>query len=402
MMDNWNLRHLRAVAAIVRMGSICAAAEAVSISQPAITQGLSKLEAQLGVALFSRLPEGMQPTEAAMLLAPRIECALHHIGSPRVTMAQVRALLALAEGGSYARASALTGLSQPTLHRALADLAIALCHALVERRGKGIGFTAYGWRMIRAFRLARAELLSGLAEVEALKGREVGKITIGAMPLSRARVLPKAVAAFHALYPDVRIVITEGSFVELIEPLRDGDLDLIVGALRDPPPGNDVEQEPLFFDRPAIIGRRGHPLADCDPTMAELASFPWIVSPQGTPLYGQWRAMFEQAGLALPTVPIECGSVVAIRQLLITSDFLTVLSPDQVAIELSTQWLHRIANAPASLTRTIGMMTRSGWQPTLVQAAFVEQLRLASCQGVLPGRDGAPVAAADLQMAEAP
>jgi DNA-binding transcriptional LysR family regulator len=198
------------------------------------------------------------------------------------------------------------------------------------------------------------------------------------MPLSRARVLPAAVAAFHAQYPDVRIAITEGAFGELIEPLRDGDLDLIVGAVRDPAPGDDVEQEPLFFDHPAIIGRKNHPLANSLPTMAELANFPWVIPPQGTPLYGQWRAMFEHANICLPVVPIECGSVIVIRQLLLSSDFLTMLSPDQVAVELMGELLYKIADAPAWLTRKIGMTTRTGWRPTPMQAAFIEQLRMAS------------------------
>ena len=35
-----------------------------------------------------------------------------------------------------------------------------------------------------------------------------------------------------------------------------------------------------------------------------------------------------------PAVPIESGSVMMIRQILIDSDFLTMLSPDQVAVEL--------------------------------------------------------------------
>jgi DNA-binding transcriptional LysR family regulator len=144
----------------------------------------------------------------------------------------MRAFLALAEAGSYANASVATGLSQPTLHRAISDLSIALRRKLVERRGKGIGFSDSGRRLIRDFRLARSELLAGLAEIEARNGREVGRIAIGAMPLARARVLPTAIAAFHAQHPDVRISITEGAFGELIEPLRDGDLDLMVGAVR--------------------------------------------------------------------------------------------------------------------------------------------------------------------------
>lgn len=378
MIEGLNLRHLRSVAAIARLGSISAAATQVNISQPAITQGLSKLEAQLGIALFHRLPEGMQPTEAAALLVPRIERALDHVGSPLVTMAQMRALLTLGEAGSYAGASAITGLSQPALHRALADLAIVLRRPLVERRGKGIGFTHGGRRTVRAFRLARAELRAGLAEVEALKGHEFGRVAIGAMPLSRARILPEAVAAFHLDHPEARILISEGAYADLIEPLRDGDLDLIVGALRAPSPGGDVEQQPLFLDRPAIIGRKHHPLACGIVGMAQLAEYPWIASPAGTPLHGRWRAMFENAGLALPKVPIECGSVIAIRQILASTDFLAMLSPDQVGLELSTGLLGIIAEVPAELGRTIGITTRSGWRPTMIQAAFIEQLRRAS------------------------
>jgi DNA-binding transcriptional LysR family regulator len=69
-----------------------------------------------------------------------------------------------------------------------------------------------------------------LTELASLQGVETGRITIGAMPLSRARLLPAAVSAFYRTYPDVRINIVEGSFQELIEPLRDGELDLIIGA----------------------------------------------------------------------------------------------------------------------------------------------------------------------------
>lgn len=370
-----NLRHLRAMAAIARLGSVSAAAQAVSITQPAITQGLAKLEMQLATLLFERQPGGMHPTRATVLFAPRIERALAHIGSPRVTMAQMRALLALAEAGSYPVAAKITGLAQPTLHRALGDLGIALRRPLFERRGKGIGFTDSGRRTIRNFRLARAELAAGLAELESLKGREVGRISVGAMPLSRARVLPAAVAAFHARFPNVRVSIAEGSFGELIEPLRDGELDLMVGALRDPPPGPDIEQKPLFTDRPAIFARKGHPLSDKSPSISELAQYPWVVPPPGTPLYAQWHSMFDGADVALPPVPVECGSVITIRQLLIATDFLTLLSSDQVAVELEAEWLATIAEAPPGLSRTIGISTRTGWQPTALQAAFVEQLQ---------------------------
>ena len=51
-----NLRHLRAALAIRRCGSISRAAGEVALSQPAVTQGIAKLEAQLGLRLFERRP----------------------------------------------------------------------------------------------------------------------------------------------------------------------------------------------------------------------------------------------------------------------------------------------------------------------------------------------------------
>ncbi len=54
-----NLRHLRVFLAIAETGSITRAAEAARLSQPAVTQGLTRLEAALGAALFRRGPQGL-------------------------------------------------------------------------------------------------------------------------------------------------------------------------------------------------------------------------------------------------------------------------------------------------------------------------------------------------------
>lgn len=375
---NFNLRHLRAAVSIGRLGSISAAAQAIHISQPAITQGIVKLEAQLGQPLFERRTDGMIPTEAGHLLFPRIEAALAQIASPRVTMTQLRALIALASAGSYAEASAATGLAQPSLHRAVGDLSVALKRKLVERRGKGVTLTEQGRRTVRRFRLARAELDAGLSELSALLGRETGKITIGAMPLSRARILPAAVAAFHRTHPDVSINIVEGAFHELIEPLRDGDIDLMIGALRDPSPGPDITQQPLFEDRPVVIGRKDHPAADNEPSLEALAQYPWTIPASGTPLRDGWTKMFAARSIPLPEVPIECGSVITIRQILIESDFLTLLSPDQVAVELEAGWLIKISEIPKEFIRNIGMTTRTDWRPTAMQAKFIALLKTVS------------------------
>lgn len=370
-----NSRHLRAMVAIVDSGRISSAARAVHLTQPAVTQGLAKLEAQIGLPLFDRRADGMVPTPAARILAPRAEAALRRIGSRHATSAQIRAFLALADTGSYAAAATVTGLSEASLHRAVGDLSISLGQCLVDRRGRGVALTGRGAVVARNFRLALAELRSGIAELAALHGREVGRIVIGAMPLSRARLLPQAIGLFHARHPQVDLTIVEGSHAELVGPLRDGEIDLLVGALRMEAP-DGIAQRPLFDDRPIIIGRAGHPLAARGGTVdpRDLTTYPWIVPAPGTPLRTLWSAMFTAAGIEPPHVPIECGSVIMVRQILVGSDFLTLLSTDQVKVELEAGWLAAIGDAPGAIGRTIGISTRDDWRPTALQTCFIDIL----------------------------
>jgi DNA-binding transcriptional LysR family regulator len=371
--DQFNIRHLAAMAAVVEQGSVSLAARAVHLTQPAVTQGIAKLETQLGLRLFERQPGGMAPTEAALRLAPRVEAALRLIGSNRVTAAQIRAFVALARAGSYVAAAAEAGVAEPSLHRAVGDLGLALGYRLVDRRGRGLVLTRQGSALARRLRLALAELRSGLEDIAELQGREGGRIVVGAMPLSRARLLPQAITSFRADFPHIDISIHEGSHVELAGPLRDGEIDMMVGALRDPSIGLDLEQKPLFQDRPTILARAGHPLA-AGWTADALRDCPWILPPEGTPLRQLWRRMFEALGGALPSVPIECGSVMTIRQLLITGDYLTLLSVDQLALELEAGLLIDIGPAPGTITRTIGLTTRADWRPTRMQQRFMEAI----------------------------
>ncbi|KUR77159.1 LysR family transcriptional regulator [Novosphingobium sp. FSW06-99] len=371
---DYNLRHLAAIAQIAELGTMGAAARAINLTQPALTQALARVEGQLALPLFERRHDGMVPTPAADVLVPRIRSALGHVSSPHVTTARLRALLALADSGSYLGASLTTGLAVPTLHRAVKDLSLSLRKTLVERRSNAVVLTEAGQSLARAFRLARVELEAGLAEIEALKGREVRRITVGAMPLSRARILPAAVARFLKRHPNVHIAIAEGARAELVEPLRNGMIDMMIGALRLPLLEPDLAQTALFEDEPIIVARRDHPLAGGAPDLAALARYPWILPGRGAPLRDSWDAMFAQAAVPAPAVPVESGSVMVIRQVLIESDFLALVSPDQAAVELEANWLVSLGTVPRAFHRVIGVTTRASWRPTAVQAEFLADL----------------------------
>lgn len=386
-----NLRHLRALDLIVELGSMSAAAAAVNLTQPALTQGLAKLERQLGRALFDRHPDGVLPTEAGLLIAGRAQAAFAHLGSAAraalrggsrgfarpeqlMTATQVRAYLALADAGSFVGAAAATGLSQPALHRAVRDLEQIGGVVLVERRGRGVQLTDAGRRLARGIRLAIGEIGAVIAELDD-DDRGAGIVRIGAMPMARARVLPSAIAAFQRGTPRATVDIVEGSWRELVEPLNDGVLDLMIGALRDEaPPG--LAQTPLFEDRLVVVGRAGHPLAGCIPTVEQLAQFGWIVGRAGTPLMAHWLTLFRST--PAPIAPIECGSVLVIRGVLADSDLLTLLSPDQVALEIASGMLTTIGEPLTHGTRTIGITTRADWRPTRAQRRLLTLLEAAA------------------------
>jgi DNA-binding transcriptional LysR family regulator len=61
---------LRHFLAVVDAGSLTAAAARLSITQPALTKAIRKLEEELGVQLFERLPRGMAPTAYGRTLLP--------------------------------------------------------------------------------------------------------------------------------------------------------------------------------------------------------------------------------------------------------------------------------------------------------------------------------------------
>jgi DNA-binding transcriptional LysR family regulator len=262
----------------------------------------------------------------------------------------------------------------------VSDLEKALEISLVIRKGRGLELTTIGKAMARRYNLAEVELNAGMDEINTLTKNGAGRISVGAMPLSRARILPDSIVQFIEEYPNADISVAEGSHIELIEPLRDGELDFLIGALRDPAPGRDLVQIPLFDDCPVVLGRAGHPLTQCEsPDLAQLSEYDWCIPQKGVPLRDRWEAMYVKDNLPIPRVAVECGSGLAIRQILMRTDFLTLLSPDQVAVELEAGWLSIIAHIPDTLTRTIGLTYREDWHPTQLQKTFLEVLKT-SCR----------------------
>jgi LysR family transcriptional regulator of gallate degradation len=388
-----NLRHLRAFCEVAEHRSITQASEHVYLSQPAITQAIAKLERQLGSQLFERLSDGMYPTEAGRLYAQRAgralelirhgcqeavklgaESACHRKTEQMLTATQLISLIAVADARNFSLAARNIGTSQPALHRAARDLESLMEKRLFEKTSQGIELTRAARVLVQQVKLAFAELAQGNAEIAALNGIDNGIIVIGSMPLARHAILPAAINALSGELPDVRVSVVAAPYAELLHGLRHGELDLLIGALRDPLPMDDVVQETMFHDTLSIVARSGHPLtAKKQIDIDDLTAYPWVVPEQGIPTRDHFQTLMQ--GKTAVGGLVESSSIVLIISLLLESDRLTLISSQQIRREQAQGLVTTLPYDMSTTRRPIGLTTRRDWRPTATQVRFIELLK---------------------------
>jgi DNA-binding transcriptional LysR family regulator len=82
--------HLRLIAAIVTEGNLLRAAEALNMTQSAVTKALQDAEAQMGVMLFERTNRGVVPTTFGSSLAAHARLILAQISKAEQEMTDLR------------------------------------------------------------------------------------------------------------------------------------------------------------------------------------------------------------------------------------------------------------------------------------------------------------------------
>ncbi len=81
-----NLEAFRYVREVAECGSFSAAARAYGVTQPALSNGVAKLEEYLGNELFARSPRGVTLTDFGEAILPRIESALDAVDGITIEM----------------------------------------------------------------------------------------------------------------------------------------------------------------------------------------------------------------------------------------------------------------------------------------------------------------------------
>ena len=388
MDDTLRFRAFWALLAAADYGSTNQAARALNLTQPAVSHAIKLIEERLGVVLFNRRSKGMVLTELGEVFCGRVRRAMNLLLAAeteiarsasdqavrdtirglhrRITRQQLVTLVSVAERRSVQYASQDTGYSQSVVWHALRELRGLVGEPLVEHRPSGISLSASGEVLVRYAKLAFAELRFAHSDLAAVQGNLSGRVMVGALALSSTYILPRAIAQMSSRYPNLEFTMVDGPYSTLLSALRCGDLDVIVGALRNPAPAPDVTEEVLFREPLAIVAGVHNPLVKRSAlTLRDVADHPWVLPCRSTPsrvapTRNLFEALFLKNDVTPPRKIIESSSLSATRALLLDSNYLTLISPGQVHYDLDFGILAALrVDGLADTERAIGVTTRS-------------------------------------------
>ncbi len=261
---------------------------------------------------------------------------MHLPSSDRFVRAHLktRHLVLLVELGrhkSILHAAVAANMTQPGASKLLAELEYALGVQLFERVARGIVPTWYGEVMIRRAGSALAELDAAHQEVMELVSGLSGRVAIGSVMTPSTRLLPDAVNLLKQRHARLHVSIVVETSKLLLQRLRAGELDMVIGRVLDGNSPDSLNFEPLTDEPHSLIARAGHPLAQHEKLgLAELAEQAWIVPPAGSVLRDRLTALFLGQGLDLPSETVETMSLPVTTSLLIGSDMVAALPEEPV------------------------------------------------------------------------
>ena len=195
-----------------------------------------------------------------------------------MTLAQLRALLAVVEHGGFTTAADRLGMSQPAVSRSVSAMESELGAPLLTRGRDGVTPTDAGEIVLRHARevLRHFELMR--TEVAALAGEVTGTLRLASLPSATGTLIASQLRTFRKRHPRVAVRLLEGSDREVRDWLDQGVVD--AGVVTLPAPG--LRTAPLDTHEMVALVPSDHRLASMETvTYEELAAEPFIQSTGG-------------------------------------------------------------------------------------------------------------------------
>jgi DNA-binding transcriptional LysR family regulator len=206
-----------------------------------------------------------------------------------VDLKALRALIAVADSGSFRAAAKSLGYTQSAISHQIANLERSLGASMFTRPGGrgAISLTAPGDAVYRRARRVLGEIETLRADVAATQRGERQTLRIGVFQTATTELLPGALRALREERPDVEVVLTEiRDSTTTFDRLASGQLDL--AFMVNPEPDQRVHSMPLLDDAWGILTRRDSELA-----AAESPSFDLLDGVDVVAWTRRWRTQIE-------------------------------------------------------------------------------------------------------------
>ncbi|MEM6486667.1 MAG: pca operon transcription factor PcaQ [Pseudomonadota bacterium] len=278
----------------------------------------------------------------------------------RIKLRHIRCFAEIARARSLAGAAERLALSQPTVSKTLAELETILGARLVTRSRRGAELTHAGAGLLPRVAAALTELERGLEGLRGAAGRE--RLRVGVLPTVAASIAPQAIRRFHAERPEVVVTLVTGPNLYLVERLRAGGLDLVVGRLAVPDKMKGLAFQHLYSELVRAVVRPGHPLVAAAPGGATLwlGDFPLVLPDRDAVIRPAVDRLLITLGVGEPMRRIESVSNAFGRNFVRDTDAIWLISEGVVARDLADGTLARLEIDTAETLGPVGLTTRAG------------------------------------------
>lgn len=175
-----------------------------------------------------------------------------------MTITQIEYIVAVEQNGSFVTAAEKCFVTQPTLSMQIQKLEEELGVKIFDRNHHPILPTEMGRKIIEQARKVLYER-DVIDELIAENKKELsGKLHVAVIPTIAPSILPDALKSFVKKYPQVEIIISELNTEQIIEHLKEGELDF--GILSTPLHEKSLKESILYYEPYVLYAREGHAL----------------------------------------------------------------------------------------------------------------------------------------------
>jgi LysR family pca operon transcriptional activator len=297
----------------------------------------------------------------------------------RVKFRHLQTFVEVARQRSVMKAAELLHVSQPAVTKTIRELEEVLGVAVFEREGRGIKITRYGEAFLRHAGAALTAIRQGLDSVSQERSGDGPPVRVGALPTVSTRIMPRAMQHFLEEKTGSRIKIVTGENSVLLEQLRIGDLDLVVGRLAAPEQMTGFSFEHLYSEQVVFVVRKGHPLlANKASTFGDLGNYTVLMPTRGSIIRPFVERFLIANGIAGVTNQIETVSDSFGRAFVRSSDAIWIISAGVVASDVEDGLLEILDIDTVETRGPVGLTVRTDSVPSMPQQILMQTIREAA------------------------